>query len=78
MVFDSDAIVDPRAMMIISFDTLLTNGTVSASSSPDDLALWAEIGRVDVSHELQERSVVHGLQLTRVKARCEKEGDDDH
>jgi len=57
MIFDSDTIVDPRAVMIESFDALVADGAVLASGRANDFAIWAEVSGVDVAQEFDERSV---------------------
>ena len=40
MVFDSDTVVDPWAMMVKSFNTDVADSTMSRSGRADDLAFW--------------------------------------
>ena len=49
MIFDSDTIVDPRAVVIESFDALVADGAVLASGRANDFAIWTEVSGVDVA-----------------------------
>lgn len=49
MIFDSDTIVDPWTVMIKSFNTLVTDGTVLAPGRANDFAIRAKISWVNVT-----------------------------
>jgi len=49
VVLDSDAIVDPRAVMVKSLYAPVANGAVAGSGSSDDLALGAKVSWIDIS-----------------------------
>lgn len=42
MIFYTDAVVDPRTMMIVSFDTSLAYNTMSTSPRSYNLTFWAQ------------------------------------
>jgi len=46
MIFDTNTVVNPRAMMIEPLYTSVTNGTVPGARSPYHLAIWAHISRI--------------------------------
>jgi len=66
VIFDSNTIVDPWAVMIESFDTLVAYGAMSRSCRPNNLTLRAEIDRIDISQQLQERSLLILLENTGI------------
>lgn len=47
MVFYANTIVNPWAVMVISFNTDIANGTMPGSTSPNHFAIWTQIGRVE-------------------------------
>ena len=49
MIFDTNTVINPWAVMIKSFDTVIADSTMSASCTVNDLALWAKINWVDIS-----------------------------
>ena len=55
VVLDSDAVVDPWAVMVKSLNALVADCTMSTSGGPDHFALWAEVSWVDVSQKFKER-----------------------
>ena len=42
MVLDPDAVVDPLAVMVEAFNTLITDVAVSRVSGADDLTVWTQ------------------------------------
>ena len=66
MIFNSHTIVDPWAVMIESFDTLVAYGAMSGSRRPNNLTLRAEINWIDIPQQLQERPLFIFLENTRV------------
>lgn len=49
MIFDSDTIIDPRAVVIESFDALVADGTVLAPGRANDFTIRANVSRVDIA-----------------------------
>lgn len=60
MVSDSDAIVDPGTVMIISLNTPPAYDAVPAPASPNDLALRAETLRIEGFQETEELDALVG------------------
>ena len=50
MIIDSDAIVDPRAVMIKTLDTSMTHTTVPGSNSSQNLTLWTHLSSIELLH----------------------------
>ena len=73
MVVDTDAIIDPRAMVIESFDTLIADRTVPRSGSSDDLAFRAKISRIDITKKLQKAIIIHWFKGASIFTRCNEE-----
>ena len=59
-VLDSNAVVNPRTVVVEPIHTLITHIAVSASWGADDLAFWAEAVGFKL---LQQGEEVHGLVL---------------
>ena len=76
MIFDSDAVVNPWAVVVESLNALVADGTVSASGRSDDFALWAEVSWVDISEQLEEGLTLEWFQNTCVFAACEQESQE--
>lgn len=55
VVLDTNTVINPRTVMVESFNTLIANRAVARSCSLDDFTLRTEVCRVDVSQELKER-----------------------
>ena len=49
VVVDSDAVVDPRAVMVEPVNTFVANGTVAAARGSDHFTFRAQIRWVDIS-----------------------------
>lgn len=47
VVLLTDAVVDPRAVMVVPLDALVAGGAVAGPRRPDSLALRAEVNRID-------------------------------
>ena len=52
VIFDSNTIVDPWAVMVESFDALVAYGAMSGSCRPDNFTLWTKINRIDIPQQL--------------------------
>jgi len=44
MIADTDTVINPRAVMIITFNTFIADGAMSRTAGTNDLAIWAEVG----------------------------------
>ena len=78
VVFDSNTVVDPRAVVIEPFHTLVADCAVSRSSCTDYFAFWAQVNWVDVMQQLEERGICQRSQVSWVFARCCQERGEDH
>ena len=58
MVTHSDAIIDPRAVMVEALDAVAADGTMAAATRSYCLAVGAELGAVDVLQHVKEVDVV--------------------
>lgn len=47
MVSNADTIVDPWAVMVVPFNALVADATVTRSRGSNDLAVWTELYRVN-------------------------------
>ena len=54
MVLNPDAVIDPRAVVVKPFNTLVADGTVTGSCGSDYLALRTEICRIYITQKLYE------------------------
>ena len=54
MVADTDTIIDPRAVMIESFHTLMADCAVSTSDGSQNLAFGAKLSGVEVFHKFDK------------------------
>jgi hypothetical protein len=66
VIFNSHTIVDPWAVMIEPFDTLVAYGAMSGSSRPNNLTLGAEINWIDIPQQLQESPLFIFFENTRI------------
>lgn len=54
MVADADAVVDPRAMVVIPLDASVANDAVAAAARADDLAFGTEARWIESLEKLHE------------------------
>ena len=64
VVVDTNAVVDPGAVMVVSFDTGFAYMTVSRPGGLDNLAVWAQLSGLKFLQKLQE--VDFGLKFARI------------
>jgi hypothetical protein len=50
MVVRPNAVIDPRAVMVVSLDTPIANTTMPGSGGSHDFAFRAELQRIDNFH----------------------------
>jgi len=74
MVFDSNTIVNPRAVMIKSLNTSVTYSTMSASSWFDNLTFGAEINWIDISQKFHKILSITWLKFSWISATCIHKG----
>lgn len=84
VVFDADAVVEPRTMVIEALDALVANGTVSAAGRSDDLAVRADLDRVYQLHNVKWVHIFGGMNLACIthhaahpKYHCEQLEEDE-
>ena len=75
VVADSDAVVDPGAVMVEALHTHVADRTVPRTSGPDDQAVWAEIGRGKALQKIKEVDVGSWVQDPGVSSACESVRD---
>jgi hypothetical protein len=68
MIACADARVDPRAVMVESFDTRVADSAMSGSVGPYDLAIRAKQDRVKVLQQLHESGIFWFLHVPWVSA----------
>jgi hypothetical protein len=73
VVLDSNAVIDPRAMMVEPLNALVADRAVAGPGGLDHLALGAEVCWVDVPQELKERSTLFWHDDSWILARSVKE-----
>lgn len=54
MVSDADAIVDPRAVVVVALDADVTDGTVARAWGTDNLTIRAQVSWAEFLKKLQE------------------------
>ncbi len=54
MVSNTDTVINPRAVMVVALHANVTDGTVSGSSRPNDLAIWTQICWTKFLQEFQK------------------------
>ena len=72
MVLDSDAVIEPGAVMVESFDASVADGAVPGARRPQDLAVRAHVRRVQLREQLQE--VILRFKIARVPHRRYEKG----
>ena len=73
MITDSDAVVEPRAVVVEALDAPVTNGTVTRARSAQDKAIWAHLAWMDFLEEVEE--VVSLAQVARVLSGGDEEAN---
>ena len=68
MVVNTNAVVDPRTVMVEAIDTFVANRAVAAARRPDDLTLGAQIERIYVSEQVEEIAAVLALDGASIAA----------
>ena len=58
MVSNPDAVIDPRAMVIVPFDAHIADATVAGSRSSHDLAIRTELDWVDELKQILKREIL--------------------
>lgn len=71
MVVDSHTVVEPRAVMVETLHTSVTDGAVARARGAQDEAVWTHLAWVDFLKQFQE--VVGRLQISRVFCRSNEE-----
>lgn len=66
VVSDADAIVDPRAVVVVALDADVTDGTVARAWGTDDLTIRAQVSWAEFLKELQEWQVLFRSQSSRI------------
>ena len=57
MIFQANTIINPGAVMIISFDTSIANTTVTSSCSSYNFTFGTELQWINNLHECQEINI---------------------
>lgn len=52
VIADPDAVIDPRTVMIESFNAVLADAAVAATTRADGVAVWAELRAVHLGQHL--------------------------
>ena len=73
MVAITHTVVDVRAMMIESLDTLVADVAVSAARRPDSLTVRAQVESFHLIKQLLEVNMWTSLHVTRINKRCQTE-----
>ena len=73
MVADPHTIVNPRAVMIESLNTLMAPRTVSAPDGPQDLAFGAKLGRIEVVNQPDEFHPLFDVAWVFTVGYCEEQ-----
>jgi len=73
VIFDANAVINPRTMMIKSLNTLVANGTMTRSGSSDDFTFWTEINWIYVVEKLQKGVIIKWLKISWIFAGSSKE-----
>lgn len=76
VVLNSNTVINPRTVVIESFNALVADWAVARSSSLYDFALGAQVGWVDVSQELEERCSLLRQYSSGILARSIEEGQE--
>lgn len=66
MVADANTVVDPGAMMVESLNTDIADGTMPGSRGPDDLAVGAQVSRVELLEQVHEVQTRLRLELSSI------------
>ena len=66
MVVKTDAVIDPWAMVIESFNTPVADAAVAGAIGTHNLAVGAEKDRVEDLHHIEERDAFRTLEVARV------------
>lgn len=66
MVVNSNAVIDPGAMVIIPFDALIADATVARSWSSHDLAIRTELDWVNKLKQTQKFYIFRFLDEARI------------
>ena len=51
MILLADAVVDPRAVMVVPLNAVVAGRAVSGTRSPDDHTFWAKMNGINHLHE---------------------------
>ena len=70
MVVDANAVVQPSAMVIKALNTDIADVAVAGARGTDDLAVGAELVRIELLQELKEIDLRVPLQGPRVLLDC--------
>ena len=76
MIFSPDAVVDPRTVVIESFNAPVADVTMPASLSPYYLALWTKVICIELLYNFEEVDFWVFGQVTWISepAQTEKKG----
>ena len=78
MISHSDAVVDPRTMMVKPLHTYIADSAMSGARSSDDFAVRAQVCRVELEHHVEEINRVTRILPNHawVHGRSQTEGND--
>jgi hypothetical protein len=70
VVLDTDAVVDPGAVMIKPLNTLIASTAMPGSWSTDDEAIGAELDWIDHLHKLEEINIFRFFYESWIRKLC--------
>lgn len=77
MIANTNTIINPWAVMIVSFHAFIANSAMSGSWSADHLAIGAEVGWVELLEQFYEIEVWVRFQGACVSGSSEVIGEED-
>ena len=76
MIVDTDAVVDPWAVMVESFNTLVADTAVTRTICSNDLTVGAQQDRVKDLHHIHKENTLGPLEVARVFGQADHMEDD--